>query len=224
MPVLLQMEAREVQLLDERDLFRVIGGFGSRGDGFSRLIFRTTLQDHLMAFGEDPQKHCSFIATLQFDRPPERGFGANIYFFTEKETTASIRQQGIKILDFRRGIYNYSSRIVVHLKVGDHVFRRILHVAHLRVRHEVLGPGLFFIRLQPAEVGLVIGIDTRHQLDIGPVLVRQVPFPGLPEIPGAPGPLFFPGGDVVIGHMQQSHLCFLIVSAHEIVFRLDGHV
>ena len=113
-----------------------------------------------------------------------------------------------------------SVRLDIHQQVG----RRILHHAQLAVRHEILCKSLFFIRLQPREVGLVVGIHTRHQFDVRTVLVGQVAVPRQSEIPVAPRPLLLTRRDMVIGHVQHARTGIVLVTADEIVFRLDRHI
>ena len=76
---------------------------------------------------------------------------------------------------------------------------------------------LFLVGLQPGEVGLVLGIDARHELDVGAVFVGEVFVPGAAEITVAPGPLFLTGGNVMICHMEKAGLSVLVVVSDEIV-------
>ena len=72
------------------------------------------------------------------------------------------------------------------------------------------------MRLQPAEIRLVVGENTGHQFNVRPVCVRQVAVPGAAEIGVSPGPLLFSGSDMVIRHMQKPRARLLVVIADEI--------
>ena len=128
------------------------------------------------------------------------------------------------VLAHAGGIDAYARGAVFHLQPQGRVQAGVLDRAHLLVGHEGLGEGLFLIGLEPGEVRLVVGIHAGHQLDVGAVLVGEVAVPGLPEIAAAPGPLLLAGGDVMVGDVQNARLHAVIVSAHEIVVRMIGHV
>ena len=53
---------------------------------------------------------------------------------------------------------------------------------------------LFLEGLEPREVGLVVGEDSRHEFDVRAIGVGQVSVPGLAEFPRSPkSTVFFPG-------------------------------
>jgi len=114
----------------------------------------------------------------------------------------------------------FSFRLDVHQQVG----RSILHHSQFPVRHKILGESLFFIRLQPGEIRLVVGVDSRHQLDIRTVRIRQVAIPGLPEIAVSPGPLLFTRRDMVVGDMQDTGTGIVFITADKIIVGTDRHV
>ena len=58
--------------------------------------------------------------------------------------------------------------IVYLLDVHDEVLRGLLHDAQFTIGHEVLHELLLLVRHEPRKVGLVLSIDTSHQLDIRP--------------------------------------------------------
>ena len=107
----------------------------------------------------------------------------------------------------RRGRVDNDMRIsMMKLQVHSRVDRGVLHLSHLLVGHEILREGLFLERLEPCEVRLVVRKYAAHQLNVGPVLIRQVPVPGLSEIAAAPGPLLFARGHMMIRDMQKARL------------------
>ena len=84
----------------------------------------------------------------------------------------------------------------------DEVFAGILYHSHLTVRHEILHKLFFLVRHEPCEVWLVLGIYTRHKLDIGPVdaslvLVGQGAVPCSSKVAVTPCPLFLAWGEMV---------------------------
>ena len=53
------------------------------------------------------------------------------------------------------------------LNIENKVLRGLLDHAQLAIGHEVLRELLLFVGHQPREVRLVLGVDTRHQFDVG---------------------------------------------------------
>ena len=82
------------------------------------------------------------------------------------------------------------------------------------------GPG--FVRGDPGEVGLVVGVHAGHQFHVRTVRVGQVTFPGPGEFLGAPGEEFLAGGDVVVGHVDQACPAAVIVPAEEVEAGIPG--
>ena len=125
----------------------------------------------------------------------------------------------------RRGRVDNDMRIsMMKLQVHSRVDRGVLHLSHLLVGHEILREGLFLERLEPCEVRLVVRKYAAHQLNVGPILIRQVPVPGLSEIAAAPGPLLFARGHMMIRDMQKARLDAVVVSAHEVIGRALRHI
>ena len=100
----------------------------------------------------------------------------------------------------------------------------LLGRTNLADRIPVLAPGLGLARLQEGEVGLVVGKDPGHQLDVGTVGIGEVAVPGIAEFVVAPGPLLLAGGDVVVGDMDQAGPFGMVVAAEEILLRAHAHV
>ena len=110
------------------------------------------------------------------------------------------------------------------LQAEGGVLGGVAHPAHALVGHEILGEGLFLLGFQPGEVRLVVGEHPGHQLNVGAVLVGEVPVPAFAKVAAAPGPLLFPRGDVVVRHVEQPGLAALVVVADEVVVRVGRHV
>ncbi|MNZ29789.1 hypothetical protein D3C78_470430 [compost metagenome] len=100
----------------------------------------------------------------------------------------------------------------------------ILQGAQGVVGQEVLHEHLLLPRIQPGEVGLVVGVDPCHQLYIGAVVVGQVAIPGQTEVTVAPAPLLLARGYVVIRHVQQAAPLVMAVGTDEVVVGLVRHV
>ena len=77
---------------------------------------------------------------------------------------------------------------------------------------------------EPAEVGLVVGEDPRHELDVGSVAVGEVAIPGAADLAVAPGPLLLAGGDRPVGPVHESGTGVVIVAAEEVVGGVGDHV
>ena len=137
--------------------------------------------------------------------------------------------------------------------VEHQVLRSFLHHAQFAIGHEVLREHLLLIRHEPREVGLVLGIDAGHQLDVGAetalfrlprgreIIVRhmafpsplgwcqgcfigQVAIPGTSEVAVAPCPLFLAWRKMVTGHMQHTGAGVVLVATLEVEARIDSHI
>ena len=87
--------------------------------------------------------------------------------------------------------------------------------AHERV--PVLAERAHLARQQEPEVGLVVGEDAGHQLDVRPVLVGQLAVPGVAELVVAPGPLLLAGTDGVVGPVHEALAGGVVVAAEEVL-------
>ena len=137
--------------------------------------------------------------------------------------------------------------------VEHQVLRSFLHHAQFAIGHKVLGEHFLFVWHQPCEVGLVLGIDAGHQLDVGAeaalfrlprggeIIVRCMAFPatlggrqgrfigkiaipGMSEVAVAPCPLFLAWRKMVAGHMQHTGAGVVLVAALEVEARIDSHI
>src|SRR5215472_14032226 len=75
----------------------------------------------------------------------------------------------------------------------------------------ILAPGFCFTRLQKTKIRLVVGVNARHDFDVGAELaalvgVGQIAVPGITEIVIAPGPLLFAGRNVMVRYMDDAGL------------------
>ncbi len=113
------------------------------------------------------------------------------------------------------------------LHPGLHIYhgmdRSIFHRANSFVRHKILLKGLFLKWLQPCKIRLVIRIYPRHQFNIGSVLVRKITIPGSAEVSASPGPLFFTGGNMMIGHVKDSCLFPVVIAPQEVIVGMLRH-
>ena len=98
---------------------------------------------------------------------------------------------------------------------------------------------LLLVRHQPRKVGLVLGIDTRHQLDVRTEaftihlpsfhllwtgLIRQVTIPGTAEVTITPRPLFLARREVMRGNVQHTTLGVVLIATLKVVLRVDCHI
>ena len=102
-----------------------------------------------------------------------------------------------------------------------------------------MGKLLLFVGHQPREVGLVLSIDTGHQLYVGtetlavdtPLfhllrcrLVGQIAVPGASEVTVAPRPLLLARREMVRGHMQHASLGVVLITALEVETGIHAHI
>ena len=96
-------------------------------------------------------------------------------------------------------------------------------------RIPILTPRLGFTGLKETEIGLVVGIDPGHDLDVGAELsarvrVGEVAVPRVAELVIAPGPLLLAGRNVVISNVHEARLGRVIIAAEEVLLRAHAHV
>src|SRR5580704_5536452 len=87
-----------------------------------------------------------------------------------------------------------------------------------------LAEALRLSRSQEGEVGLIIRVNTGHQLDIRTIAIGETAIPGVPELVIAPRPLLFARSNVVIGYMHHACARRMIVAAEKIFARVGNHV
>src|ERR1700756_5909864 len=83
-----------------------------------------------------------------------------------------------------------------------------------------LAKALWLAGSEEREVGLIVGINTGHQLDIWPIVIRKAAIPGIAELVITPCPLLFSRRDVVIGDMHDTRACRVIVTPEKILARV----
>ncbi len=116
------------------------------------------------------------------------------------------------------------THIGLFIQGEQHVLVRINHMRGLLVRQKVLGERFLFTWFKEGEIGLVVGEDSSHQLDVGAVFVGKVPIPCLAEVAASPCPLFLSRADVVIGDMEDACLFPMVIVAHKVVVAVVGHI
>src|SRR5690606_40483922 len=92
-----------------------------------------------------------------------------------------------------------------------------------------LAPGFGFPGHEEGEVRLIVGVNAGHDFDVGRAFaigvgIGQAAVPSVAEIVIAPSPLFFAGGDVVIGDMHDAILRAVGGAAEEILLIAHGPV
>ena len=108
---------------------------------------------------------------------------------------------------------------------GDRrIRRRLSHGARSMDRVPVLTEALGLTGQQPGEVGLIVGEDTGHELDVRTVGVGQLRIPCAADLAVPPGPLLLAGRDRRIGPVHEAGVGGVIVSAEERVVGVGDHV
>ena len=223
--VLFQMLPSEEKLFDGGDVLRVLGGLGGVGDGFDFRFVGLVADDDPPVAAAHFRQQVFLFCLSGGERGLERLRRADgDDFVAERLSAGGVFHPHMHVLVRAGGVEDDLALPVFQLHVQQHVFGGVLHVAHFGVGHEVLLPRLLLVGLQPGEVRLVVGVHSRHELDVRAVLVRQVAVPGASEVAVAPGPLLFARRHVVVGHVEQPAPHVLLVSSHEVELRLDGHV
>ena len=101
---------------------------------------------------------------------------------------------------------------------------RLVRRANHADRVPVLAEAAGLRRGYKAEVGLVVGVDTRHELDVGAVGVGELAVPRAPDRPVAPGPLLLAGRDRVVGPVHETGRGVMVVATEEVVDGVGDHV
>ena len=142
-----------------------------------------------------------------------------------EEDTSVLRQHDSRPVERRR---NEHAEIDAPVIRDDEPQRRPLvgrlHRARLLDRPPELGKRPRFVGREVGEVGLVVGVDAGHQLDVRAAGVGQLAIPSVTEGVIAPGPLLLAGRDMAVGDMHKAALGLVIVAAEEIERRLADHV
>ena len=218
--VLFEMQPGQIELLAGLDLLRFANGLCRSGNLFADLLM--TPAQRFTAILDEADTEILQPLLADCDLLDEHLLGRQ-RMHTVIEGSATALQHHAHLL-LRRSEDLDRRRTLLCLEIQQQVGAGVLDHAQLTVRHEILREGLLLVGLQPSEVRLVVGIDAGHQFDVGSVGVGQVSVPGPSEITAAPGPLLLSGGEVMVGHMEQSGPRVVLVPADEIVFRDYGHV
>ena len=89
-------------------------------------------------------------------------------------------------------------------------------------RIPVLAPTPRLTRLEKAEVGLVVGVNAGHDLDVGRKLavhvgVGEVAVPRIAKLVVTPSPLLLARRDVMIGDVDKAGLGLVVLTPEEIL-------
>ena len=122
------------------------------------------------------------------------------------------------------GRYRKLPLCLIIFRIYRRIDRSIFHIADIFIGHKILFEILGLLGLDPCEIRLIIRKASCHQLDIRAVFVGQCSVPCLAKFSASPGPLFFPGGNVVICHVQKSGLFSIVVFTDKIIIRAVCHV
>ncbi len=71
---------------------------------------------------------------------------------------------------------------------------------------------------------MVVGVNARHQFEVGVAAVAQLAIPSPAKLFASPGPLFFARCNVPVGHMNKSPFGGKVVSSKKIERRFAHHV
>ena len=215
MPVLLQVQACEIELVVGLCVDGRQGGLCGIWNGADLIFFRSPRQQRCALektaavtlatglFFADGKKQVAQWGAVDCDRLLTHFFGCQCHQLVEIGLSFLMAQHDTHPLP-RCGQHLEAHAIGGLLDIHHEVFRGLFHNAYLTVGHEVLHKLFLLIGHQPREVGLVLGIYTGHQFDIGaeslavdmPLLgfffgrlIGQVTVPGTAEVAVAPGPL-----------------------------------
>ena len=106
---------------------------------------------------------------------------------------------------------------VVHVKIHRCFDVGLLHSADVAEGVPAHGERAAFIRLQPAIVGLVVGIGTDHEFDVRAIVIGEGFVPRAATRTLAPGEELLAGNHVVVGDAHCTGLFAVIVPGEEIV-------
>ena len=114
--------------------------------------------------------------------------------------------------------------MVADLKVYHGIYRSIFYIAYVFIRHKILLKCPYLIGHHPAKVGLVVCVHAAHQFKVWAVFISQVFIPCLSKFATAPCPLLFTRTYMMIGHVHNARLFFMMIATHKIEFTINGHV
>ena len=122
------------------------------------------------------------------------------------------------------GRYRKLPLCLIIFRIYRRIDRSIFHIADIFIGHKILFEILGLLGLDPCEIRLIIRKTACHQFDIRTVLVGQCKVPCFAEFSASPGPLLFPGSNMMICHMQKSCLFSVIVLPYKIVIGTICHI
>ncbi|CCY64377.1 unknown [Prevotella sp. CAG:1124] len=222
--VLLEVQTCEVKLLGSLDFLGQQCCFGSVGDGSYVLGLAVPVQQFAAAGGDF---ECQVVEACAFhvDSLLEKSLGRDGHFLAVIYRAVIVAQRYVDSLCRRcEHLEGYVAVFAFLVDVHQQVFSGVLYNSQLAVGQEVLHERLFLIRLQPCEVGLVLGVDAGHQLDVRSVLVGKVAVPCAAEVAVTPCPLLLSWRYVVVGNVQHTGTCVVLVATLEVVLAVYGHV
>jgi hypothetical protein len=116
-----------------------------------------------------------------------------------------------------------------HAQAHGDVFVGLMRHADSPDRIPPLDPCFGFAGLEVGKIRLVVGIDPRHQLDVGAadamlIRVGEQAIPGVTELVVSPGPLLLARRDVRFGHVDDSRADAVVVTAKKCFARAHTHV
>ena len=240
--ILLEVLTGEEKLLVGLDLLGQQGSFGRIGDRTDLVGLGMPGEDGALTIDEvllNLKGQLVEGGSVGLDRTDKHLFGRKGEFLIEEHLAFVAAQDDPYLLSAGGEDLELDLSPTDLVDVEHQVLRCLLDHTKLAIGHEVLGEHLLFVGHQPGEVGLVLGIDTCHQLDVGtesravdaPLLhllggslVGEVAVPGSAEVAIAPGPLLLAGREVMTGHVEHTAVGVVLVAAFEVEARVDAHV
>ena len=122
------------------------------------------------------------------------------------------------------GRYRKLSLCLIIFRIHRRIDGGIFHIADIFIGHKILFEILGLLGLDPCEIRLIIRKTACHQFDIRTVLIGQCKVPCFAEFSASPGPLLFPGSNMMICHVQKSCLFSVIIFPDKIIIRTVCHI
>ena len=138
-----------------------------------------------------------YIGYFRFKRFVINLIGRHIGFFAV-DLFAVIGNGDFAVFKLARNVKAEVKSVVSLLNINRRVNSGVLYLAYFANRIPVLFKFSCFIRRYPGKIGLIIGINACHKLDIRTVFVGKIGAPHIAEIAYAPVPHLFAGGNMVV--------------------------
>ena len=169
MSVLLQVKTREVQLVHRLAFHGWQGCFSAVGNRSNFVGFRVPLENAALATSEGFEdiegkfrkrdfRTCYGLCKHLLWRQRH-------YLVIIAGTVITLQNDSCLLPRCSQHLEAHSS--VCFLDIEDEILRGLLDDSEFTIGHEILRELLLFVRHQPREVGLVLGIDACHQFDVG---------------------------------------------------------